>query len=390
LKAFIVENVVGVFGLDEKNRLIDSVCFPVNVKEIVEKIRHIREGELVKELKDLLVKLQERGYNIFIFESDAIAKTIQRKLNLETMTQRCNKTAKSLRKNLVTIAIESGFTENTEEVKTVLREVALSLGKIEVKEAMENRDLLAAQAVLTLTDLDNTLNLFSNRLREWYGLHFPELSNIVDDHELYLRIVSDLGDKKSLNKEKLSAIVPDSKVSKIYQLSESSMGAEFIETDINAVRLISKRCLELYNTRKEMEEYIDEIMSVVAPNIQALVDSTLGARLIAAAGSLKRLAAKPSSTIQILGAEKALFRSLKTKSKPPKHGFIFQHPQIRQAPWWQRGKISRALAGKLSIAARIDVYSGDYIGDKLKMEFEQRVKEIKEKYPKPSSKRSGG
>ena len=390
MKAFIVENVVGVFGLDEKNRLIDSVCFPVNVKEIVEKIRHIRDGKLVKELKDLLMKLQEKGYNIFIFESDALAKTIQRKLNLETMTQRCNKTAKSLRKNLVTIAIESGFTENTEEVKTVLREVALSLGKIEVKEAMENRDLLAAQAVLTLTDLDNTLNLFSNRLREWYGLHFPELSNIVDDHELYLRIVPDFGDKKSLDKEKLSAIVPNSKVSKIYQLSESSMGAEFIETDINAVRLISKRCLELYNTRKEMEEYIDEIVSVVAPNIQALVGSTLGARLIAAVGSLKSLAAKPSSTIQILGAEKALFRSLKTKSKPPKHGFIFQHPQIRQAPWWQRGKISRALAGKLSIAARIDVYSGDYIGDKLKMEFEQRVKEIKEKYPKPSSKRSGG
>jgi nucleolar protein 56 len=221
-------------------------------------------------------------------------------------------------------------------------------------------------------------------------LHFPELSNLVDDHEVYLRIVADIGEKTSLDKEKMSALLSDNKASRILQSSESSMGAELIDSDINAIRLISKKCLELYSTREKIEKYIDEIMSVVAPNVQALVGSTLGARLIAAVGSLKALASKPSSTIQILGAEKALFRSLKTKAKPPKHGFIFQHPQIRQAPWWQRGKISRALAGKLAIAARIDVYSGDYRGDKLKKEFDHRVKEIIKKYPKPRSKKRRG
>lgn len=124
-------------------------------------------------------------------------------------------------------------------------------------------------------------------------------------------------------------------------------------------------------------------MKEVAPNLRELVGSSLGARLIALTGSLEGLAKKPASTIQVLGAEKALFRSLKTGARPPKHGIIFQHQYIHNAPRWQRGKIARALAGKLSIAARVDAFHGEFVADSLKKILDKRVEDIQKKYSKP-------
>ena len=129
-------------------------------------------------------------------------------------------------------------------------------------------------------------------------------------------------------------------------------------------------------------------MEEVAPNIKALAGTLLGARLIALGGRLENLAKKPASTVQVLGAEKALFRSIRTGTHPPKHGIIFQHTMIHESKQWQRGKIARVLAGKLAIASRIDAYGGRYMGDKLIEDLEKRVKEIKEKYEKPQIRKS--
>ena len=162
------------------------------------------------------------------------------------------------------------------------------------------------------------------------------------------------------------------------------------EKDLRAVQRVAEIARELYEIRRKTADYIDESMDDVAPNIKALVGPLIGARLIALAGGLKEMARLPASTIQLLGAEKALFRHLTKGTKPPKHGVIFQHPLIHRSPWWQRGKIARALAGKLAIAARIDAYSGEYRGRQLERQLEQRVKEIKEKYPKPPQRRGRG
>ncbi|MEM0320545.1 MAG: hypothetical protein QXS67_03955, partial [Candidatus Nezhaarchaeales archaeon] len=121
-------------------------------------------------------------------------------------------------------------------------------------------------------------------------------------------------------------------------------------------------------------------------NLKELIGPVLGARLIALAGGLERLAKLPASTIQLLGAEKALFRALRTGSKPPKHGVIFQYPEIHRSPKWQRGKIARALAGKIAIAARVDFFTGEYIADELKEDLKNRIKEIKETYKSPPKK----
>jgi nucleolar protein 56 len=113
---------------------------------------------------------------------------------------------------------------------------------------------------------------------------------------------------------------------------------------------------------------------------------TLGAKLIRYTGGLGRLTVVPSGTIQLLGAEKALFRHLKEKADPPKYGVIFQHPMINQAKWWHRGKIARTFASKISIAARIDYYGGEFIADTLEKQMEKRVAEVKKKYPNPPAK----
>ena len=124
-------------------------------------------------------------------------------------------------------------------------------------------------------------------------------------------------------------------------------------------------------------------MKDVTPNMSSLIGPTLSAKLISIAGSLDHLAKMPASTLQVLGAEKALFRALKTGARPPKHGIIFQYAAIHQAPRWQRGKIARALSGKLSIAARIDAFKGEFRGEALKRGLEKRIDEIKEKYKNP-------
>jgi len=224
-------------------------------------------------------------------------------------------------------------------------------------------------------------------VREWYGLHFPELDELVEEHEDYLKIVSKIGRRSRITEEALGEIgIKGELASKIVSAAANSMGAELAEFDLEAIRLISDMGLQLYSVRRSLEKYIDEAMYEVAPNIRALVGSLLGARLISLAGGLSKLARLPASTIQVLGAEKALFRALKYGAKPPKHGVIFQHPLIHRSPKWQRGKIARALAAKLAIAARIDAFTGEYRADELREDLEKRVEEIKALYPTPPKK----
>jgi len=237
----------------------------------------------------------------------------------------------------------------------------MELAKIRVHEAVEERDQLILQVIQTIDDVDKTVNLFIGRLREWYGLHFPELSGLVEKHETYARLVSDLGDRENYTEETLTKMgIPEKRV-----------------------KLIVEAALDLYKTRRTLEGYVDLMMDRVAPNVRGLVGSLLGARLIALAGGLERLAKLPASTIQVLGAEKALFRSLKTGTRPPKHGVIFQHNLIHDAKRWLRGKIARAIAGKVAIAARVDAFGGKRMEKSLLEDLERKVKEIKEKYTHP-------
>jgi nucleolar protein 56 len=256
---------------------------------------------------------------------------------------------------------------------------------LRVKGAAEKRDLTIAQAIQTLDDLDRTVNLFMGRLREWYGIHFPELDRLIEKHETYARLVMNLGYREKFTFEALEKEgIPKERAEVTAKAAETSMGADVAEQDLAEIQALSRNVLELYELRKNMENYVDKTMEEVAPNTRAIAGALLGARLIAIAGSLRNLAMRPASTIQVLGAEKALFRSLKTGARPPKHGLIFQHTLLHDAKRWQRGKIARALAGKLAIAARADAFGGGrYVGDALKADIDKRIEEIRKKYKEP-------
>jgi len=384
VKVTIVESIMGVFGFGEDNVLVEKVFFPKDSLETAERLRKIEEGKLLEEISSLVDKLRAKGYTHFVFENKKMARGASENLNVEVTVEQSSEAGRLFRENLEKFALELGFVEKPEQLRVQVHKVSIELAKMNVKKTVERRDLLAAQAVLTVDDLDKSLNLFMGRIREWFGLHYPELDRILEKHETYARLVVNLGTRENFTVENLEEEgLPKAKSQTMAEVAMASMGADLGDDDLAQIQTMCRNVLELYSVRQSLENYVESVMDEVAPNIKAIGGSLLGARLIAMTGGLMNLAKLPASTMQILGAEKALFRSLKTKARPPKHGIIFQHPLIHDAKRWQRGKIARALAGKLSIAARVDAFSGKYAGDELKADLDKRVEEIQKRYPNP-------
>jgi nucleolar protein 56 len=357
--------------------------FSKKPQAVAKKLLKAEEGKISDETVSLISTLQKSGYDTFVFENAAFANDAQKTLKVTAEVAEPAE-AELLRIRMEAIAVAVGFVKDTKELSIWNRNVSIELAKLRVKGAAEKRDLVIAQAIQTLDDLDRTVNLFMGRLREWYGVHFPELDRLVEKHETYARLVLNLGYKDNFTVEALEKeSVSKEKAENMATVAEKSMGADMAEQDLAEIQALSKNVLEMYELRKTMESYVEKTMEEVAPNTKAVAGALLGARLIAIAGSLQNLAMRPASTIQVLGAEKALFRSLKTGARPPKHGLIFQHALLHDAKRWQRGKIARVIAGKLAIAARSDAFGGKYVGDRLKEDIDKRISEIREKYKEP-------
>jgi len=387
LKASVISSLIGIFGLDENGEIMDKEVFPKDAAKVAEKLFEVEHGRIIPEIRSLIERLRRKNYEGFIFESQEVANAARKELNVEAEAGNLVELSLRLRGRMGEIGVELGFFREPAEITRWVREVTVELSKLRIRKAAGKRDLLIVQAIEAIDDLDQTLNLFMSRLREWYGVHFPELSRLIDRHETYARLVYTLGHRENFTVEKLEKEgFPKNKAMQIEQSAKSSMGADLEDVDIEQIRRISKNILQLYEVRSNLEKYVDSLIEDVAPNLKAVAGSSLGARLIALAGGLENLAKMPASTVQVLGAEKALFRSLTTGSKPPKHGIIFQHALLYRSKRWLRGKIARALAGKLVIAARTDAFTGNYIGDKLMEDLKRRVEEIEKKYPEPKPK----
>ena len=256
---------------------------------------------------------------------------------------------------------------------------AYSRGK--VKFSVQKNDNHIIQAIATLDQLGKAVNTFCNRVREWYSWHFPELVKIVSDNHLYAKLVIFIGDKTALSEDSLhnlAAIVNDDEsiAQGIISAARVSMGRDLSEMDMENVQLFAKRAVALAAYRKSLSNYLSSKMHTVAPNLAALIGDTVGARLISKAGSLTNLSKYPASTVQILGAEKALFRALKTKGNTPKYGLIYHSSFIGRTGQKNKGRISRFLANKCSIASRIDNFSEtptSKFGEALKRQVEERI-----------------
>lgn len=377
MTVWIGECPVGIFAFDENGKRIASKIFPEDVREISDKMFFVRKENPTDEHIELIKELLDEGYNKFVIESNELASELNERFNnADIEVEVPNLANEKLRSNLREIGAEFGF----EDMNKLLRDVNILMTREELRREASERDKIIIESINTVDELDETINNLYGRIREWYGIHFPELERHISDYTTYFEIISELGDRKNFTKENLTELnIPEKTAKKIQKDAEDSIGAEFDELDTEAIQINIDKILGLEKARKKTSKYLEGLMEQVAPNMKTLVGHLIGARLISLAGGLDELAKMPSSTVQVLGAEKALFRSLSKGAKPPKHGVIFQYPEIRNSPQDLRGKIARALAGKLAIAARVDAMSGKFVGDELKEEVEKRIESIKKK-----------
>ncbi|MCK4937030.1 MAG: rRNA biogenesis protein [Methanosarcinales archaeon] len=269
------------------------------------------------------------------------------------------------------LAKECGFVTTDEEYDALFHAVYTELAIRQVAASMSN-DTILVQSIEALDDLDRITNVLSERLKEMYDLNFPEIG-LKGEKLVYF--VSEHGTRNDFEQCGL-----DDK--NINTIAKSSTGMELPEAFANSIKDLASNIARLYADKDQISKFIETHMESNYSNLSDTAGVHIGARLISIAGGAQKLANMPSSTIQVLGAEKALFKHLKGNATSPKHGVIFQHPLVRDAPWWQRGKIARLLAAKISLAVRVDFFAGDFRKD-IAQDLDRKVKELRKKYPNP-------
>ncbi len=256
-----------------------------------------------------------------------------------------------------------------------------SYSRCKVKFNVHRSDNMIIQSSALIDQLDKDINTFAMRMREWYSWHFPELVKVVPDTRLFAKVVLLVTDKTAVTDDDLPALEEaldgDAGLARlVLDAARTSMGTDIGEIDMINIKNFAKRVLALAEYRIKLHSYLTEKMDLVAPNLSALIGEIVGARLISHAGSLTNLSKFPASTVQILGAEKALFRALKTKGKTPKYGLIYHSTFIGKAGAKNKGRISRYLANKCSIASRIDCFTEtptSKFGEALRGQVEERL-----------------
>merc|ERR1712196_157831 len=257
-----------------------------------------------------------------------------------------------------------------------------SLSRHKLKFSPDKVDTMVIQAIGLLDDLDKEINTYSMRIKEWYGWHFPEMSRIVNDNVLYAKVIKEMGMVKNAATTDLSDVLPEDMEEELKSAAQVSMGTEISEEDLENINLLCTQTLSLQDYRTELYDYLKNRMAAIAPNLTILVGELVGARLISHAGSLMNLAKHLASTVQILGAEKALFRALKTKHETPKYGLIYHASLIGQAAPKFKGKISRVLAAKCALSIRVDALgesSEATIGIEDRLKVEERLRQLEGK-----------
>ncbi|GLG96101.1 Nucleolar protein 58 [Gryllus bimaculatus] len=259
--------------------------------------------------------------------------------------------------------------------------LAHSLSRYKLKFSPDKVDTMIVQAVGLLDDLDKELNNYIMRTREWYGWHFPELGKILNDNVLYVKVIKVIGTRDHALEADLSDILSEEVEAQVKEAAEISMGTEIAEEDILNIQHLCDQVIEISGYRAQLFDYLRSRMMAITPNLTILVGELVGARLIAHAGSLINLAKHPASTVQILGAEKALFRALKSNKETPKYGLIYHSALVGQTSSKLKGKISRMLAAKAALATRVDALGEDVgieLGAEHKLKIERRISILEE------------
>ena len=366
---------LGPFVFDNENELIYSKKF----KNIISSNILISNGDY-SEILDISDKL--RSYDsVFSNDIGLISYLRNNGINVYVMP---SEKIREISKHKLKYLIQAGFAENERDAHIQLRQFALDFSSSKVRRTSEKLDLHISQSINALDELDKIINVIGARLREWYGLHFPELDYLIQNIFTYAEIVRLAGNRMNIDLNMLENLGIESKRAEMILVAvERSKGGDILEENLSIIKKLANEVIMQTELRRVLAHQIEEMMEKIAPNIKDILTATVGARLMAKAGSLQKLSVMPSSTIQIIGAEKALFRSLKTGAPPPKHGILFQHPILHSAPKWQRGKMARAIASKVAIAVRIDLFRNGEKDAHISEQLNKRIAEIQEKYKEP-------
>lgn len=274
------------------------------------------------------------------------------------------------------------------DVSTMSLGLSHSLSRHKLKFSADKVDTMIVQAIALLDDLDKELNVYAMRVKEWYGWHFPEMARIINDNMAYAKVIKTMGMRSNAHAADLSEVLPEEIETALKAAAEVSMGTEITQEDLENINALAEQVIALAEYRQQLSSYLTARMNAIAPNLTVLVGELVGARLIAHAGSLMNLAKSPASTVQILGAEKALFRALKTKHDTPKYGLIYHASLIGQATGKNKGKVARMLSTKTALGLRVDALGEDKdeagaLGLELRNKVESRVRALEGKSALP-------
>ncbi|KAJ1607031.1 SIK1 nucleolar protein Nop56 [Cryptosporidium canis] len=372
-----------------------TAFFPFQTAEMaLENMKEIQNGNATEELQTFLTQnlpKKVKKYNLGVGDV-SLGKTLSDKGYPVVIDKNISELLRGIRVHFTRIV--KSFDTSIGDLHKFQVGLGHSFSRNKLQFDPNKQDKSIIQSIALIDRLDKDINLFSMRCREWYSWHFPELGKIITDSEKFLRVAALIGNKDQFedneeNRKKISKIVDDPSLEDdIFSSILVSMGQDITENDMKMIKSLAKQLIALYKQRAHLIEYLNNRLHNVAPNLQSLLGDTLAARLIAHSGSLVSLAKSPASTIQVLGAEKALFRALKSKGNTPKYGLLFQSTYIGKASQKNKGRISRYLANKCSIAARIDNFStvsNNVFGEKLKQQVEDRLKYLSEGISPPKN-----
>jgi len=381
MKSYIADTLIGIFAFDETGNILNFIDFDDDYEKIIEFYEALDNDLILKVFEVFLLEMKNSGFDEFIFDNKKLESLTAEKLGYNTNLKRNSVELKNFRLNLEDNLKRIGINKTSEQILSQYKKVSDELTRKKVSEASGHSDNIITQIITILDVIKKSISLFTSHLREWYGLHFPELTDkIIEDNITLTRLVSFLGSRENFTNDNLRTNynLSEKKIEVLEQYALESMGADI---ELPIIQSYADQIISLDTYRQELDDYLEDVMKKSAPNINALIGSLIGAKLLAKAGGLQKLAYMPASRIQLLGAEKALYRFLKTGEKRPKHGLIFQWNQIRSAKPIHRGNIARIIAGKIGIAAKVDYFKGEFIADTLSKEIQDKIEEIEKKYP---------
>jgi nucleolar protein 56 len=346
----LVTTWYGTFLIGEDREVLASALFPKAAEEIAERLEAIRSGELLVEEHTVAPKEGDFG----------VLEDRQLSLPGATLHEEAASASAPPPPQELGFALE------------LLRDAALAHAAKAVREALPP-DQPVMLYLRAMDHLEREASRGLELLRYWHSFHFPELAALVDERTFLDLLML------SANREDILAERPDLDPG-------TEPGRPLAPGEGQGMSNLAANIVQCRRTEEAMRTLLEEAIRATAPNVAVVAGPIVGARLVNLAGSLERLSRMPSSTIQLLGAERALFLHIKEGAPAPKHGVIFQHPSVHSSPPWLRGRVARSLAGKISIATRADAVGthpeGD-LGRELRDAFLERAKRLRAEHPEP-------